>query len=91
MHVEDFIALRSQKYKEKPLIGRITSTGKTNVTIDWYIGTYSGTWKQWKGREQGKTVTFTDIIQRSDILQTLTFTKAMRLPTATVTELKTKY
>ena len=73
VHVEDFVAVKSAKYTEKPLIGQITSQGKTNITIDWYIGTYSGTWKPWKGREQGKTVTYTDIIEQTDILQKVTF------------------
>ena len=66
--MEDYIAVRSVKYTEKSLMGQVTSTGLTNVSIDWYIGTYSGMWKAWKGREQGKTVTYTDIIERSDIL-----------------------
>jgi hypothetical protein len=48
----DFVAVRSTLYKEKPLIGQITKTGRADIQIDWYIGTYSGTWKPWKGREE---------------------------------------
>ena len=86
----DFIVMTSTKYKEKPLIGQVTSTGH-NITIDWYIGTYSGTWKPWRGREDGKTVTYRETIDRTDVIQTITFTKGMRLSTKTVKELKAKY
>ena len=38
VHLGDFIAMTSTKYKDKPIIGQVTSTGH-NITIDWYIGT----------------------------------------------------
>ena len=96
VHVQDFIAITSRVYKERPLIGQVTSIGHVtstgqNIIIDWYIGTYSGTWKPWRGRENGKTVTYTDTIDKKDIIQIITFTKGLRLSTTTVKELKMKY
>lgn len=38
---QDYIALRSTKYDDRPLIGQVTSTGQKTATIDWYVGTYS--------------------------------------------------
>ena len=37
--VGDFIAVRSAKYEERPLIGQVTSTGLMMIDMDWYIGT----------------------------------------------------
>ena len=85
------VAVRSTLYKEKPLIGQITKTGRADIQIDWYIGTYSGTWKPWKGREGGKTVTYMETINRNDVIRKVTFTRSMRLSTATTATLKTLY
>ena len=59
--------------------------------MDWYVGTYSGMWRPWKGREGGKTVTYTETVQDNQILQTVNLTKSMRLPPKTVTDLKAAY
>ena len=62
------------------------------VVMDWYIGSYSGTWREWKGRDQGKSVVFfSQTIENSDILKTVSFTKAMRLNPQTVKDLKCIY
>ena len=34
----DFVAVRSTLYKEKPLIGQVTKTGRAEIQIDWYMG-----------------------------------------------------
>jgi len=72
IHVKegDFIAVRCQ---ERSLIGKVMEKKEQCVVMDWYIGSYSGTWREWKGRDQGKSVVFLDI------LKTVSFTKAMRL------------
>ena len=87
VQVDSFVAVTSTRYKDKPLIGLVTATETDTITIDWYIGM----WKPWKGRVCGKTVTFTETIRMTDILQTVTFTKAMRLSSTTVSQLKEKY
>ena len=44
------------------LIGKITEINDINATIDWCVGTYSGIWKEWRGRKDGKAVVFSDTI-----------------------------
>ena len=85
------VAVRSDKYSEKPLIGQVTEVNKDDITINWYIGTFSGYWKEWKGRQDGKSVIFSDTIPFKDILQSVSFTKTMKLPPKTVAALKELY
>jgi len=59
--------------------------------MDWYIRTYSGIWKEWKGRDQGKPVVFSHTVENKDILKTVTLTKAMRLKPEAVQDLKSIY
>ena len=87
----DFVAVISDKYNDRPLIGHITKIGQTDIQIDWYIGTYTGIWRPWKGRDGRNTVTFTETIPKQDILRTVTFTKGMRLPGSLVSDLRSLY
>ena len=59
VQVDTFVAVTSTRYTD----WTCNCTETDNITIDWYIGTYSGTWKPWKGRVCGKTVTFTETIR----------------------------
>ena len=68
------------KFKERPLIGRVTSVNATTVAMDWYVGTYTGTWRIWKGRENGKLAVFQEVIELQDVLTAVELTKSMRLP-----------
>ena len=90
IHVKegDFIAVRCQ---ERSLIGKVMEKKEQCVVMDWYIGSYSGTWREWKGKVQGKSVVFFATIENSDILKTVSFTKAMRLNPQTVKDLKSIY
>ena len=87
----EYVAVKCKKYKDRPLIGKITTTDNVNTTIDWYVGTYSGTWKEWRGRQDGKAVVFSDNIPVKDILMKLSFTKSMRLPSTIIPALKELY
>ena len=67
----NYAAIKSVKSHEHPLIGKICSTDGGMVEIEWMVGTYSGLWKQWKGKEGGKTVVFTEKICKEVCAQTL--------------------
>jgi len=88
----EFVAVRCSKYSEKPLIGHVTSlNGNNNLTIDWFIGTYSGYWKEWKGRHEGKLIVLDEIAVEDIVLSSISFTKSWKLPPKTVTVLKELY
>ena len=90
--VGEMIAVRSNKYRERPLLGRITTVKQDTVVFDWLVGSYSGTWKDWRGRENGKSVIYSDELPTSDILMTsITLTKAKKLQPQTVATLKELY
>ena len=75
-------------------MGRVTVVNESNGTIemDWMVGSYSGHWKEWKGREQGKSVIFAESIPFQGIILTpITISKSMKLSTKTITQLKELY
>ena len=82
-----YVAIRCRKYKERPLIGKVAEILKRNVP-EWMTGTYSGTWRAWKGREGKRSVMFTDEIPIQDVLQGVQFTKSNRFSPSTVQALK---
>lgn len=74
------------------MIGRVTKITKKEVEFDWMIGTYSGTWKEWRGRQNGKRVVFSDSVPFKDVVHApINLTKSKKLPPQTVSELKEKY
>ena len=83
------IAVNSQKYPDRPLIGRVTEVTSKNVKLEWMIGTYSGTWKEWRGREDGEEVVYTDVVPLTDVVyHPITLTTSMRLSSQVVSELR---
>ena len=81
--VGKFVPVQCDKYREWPLIRSVCEKFDGAVQITWYIGTYSRTWKEWKGRSEGKYVTFQDRINHQDVLMhDINFTKSMRLYTS---------
>ena len=88
----ELIAVNSQKYPDRPLIGRATEVDSKKVKLEWMIGTYSGTWKEWRGREDGEQVVYTDVIPRTDVVyHPINLTRSMKLSSQTVSELKKIY
>ena len=86
-----FVAVYCPKYVELPQIGRVLSVDDSNVEVEWWLGTYSGTWRVWKTREAQKYTIVTEILPRVAVLTGLEFTKAKRLPTAMAHKLKDLY
>ena len=82
----------SAKYDDRPLLGRVTGVMQEEVMIDWMVGSYSGSWREWRGRSRGKAVVFTDTIKKKDILLcNIALTKSCRLKSDQVTCLKELY
>ena len=89
--VGEFVAIKSPKFTERPLIGCVTSISSTTVIINWYVESYSGTWKVWKGCENGKPMIFQEVVNIEDFLAVVEFTKSRRLSPKTVSTLKELY
>ena len=83
------VSLRLHKYElDIPQIGKIVSLNTLDVTVEWWIGSYSSTWIQWK--EKGTVIEET--FPRNAILTDgIEFTKSHRLTKACVKKLKEAY
>ena len=38
------------------------------VKLEWMTGTYSGSWKEWRGREDVEQVVYTDVAPLTDVV-----------------------
>ena len=85
------MAVKCSQYTERPLIGCVNSVTNDGVVIDWYVGSYSGTWKAWKGRVDGKSTIFQQNVKLEDVLSKVELSKSMRLSSKTVAALKELY
>ena len=72
-----FVALGLDEFKhELPQIARILMIEEDVMTIEWWVGTYSGTWNPWTV----KSVEQTAIVHRNCIvLGNVTLSKSNRL------------
>ena len=82
-----FVALGLDEFKhELPQIARILMIEEDVMTIEWWVGTYSGTWNPWTV----KSVEQTAIVHRNCIvLGNVTLSKTNRLAKHIVERLKT--
>ena len=87
--VGDLVALRMAKYDDEiPQIARVIVVEELDVTVEWLIGRYHDTWKEWK--TDGTVVT--ESLPRNAIIKRgFSLTKAMRLTGEVVSELKLIY
>ena len=85
------MAAVSTKYDDRPLIGRVLVQNENSAKIAWYMGTYNSVWKPWKGRSEGEVVHYTDEVDLCDIVMSITFSEAMRIPPASALALKVAY
>ena len=86
------IAVRCSKYQERLLIGCVIKLTGREVVFDWMVGLYSGTWKEWRGREDRKPVVFSDFVPVEDVMYgPITSYKSNKLPPQTIKELKEIY
>ena len=52
------VAVDLKKYDDRPLLGRVVEVREEEVELEWFVGTYSGMWKEWKGRDGRRVITF---------------------------------
>jgi len=89
LQVGCMVALRLQKYSEDiPQIAKVVKLTELDVTVEWWIGAYGDTWREWK--ERGRVITET-FPRNAVIHHNIRFTKSLRLPKHLITELKDAY
>ena len=82
------------KYRDElPLIGKVVGIDANagQVTVHWYVGTYSGMWKPCRRREGRNYVDWEEVIPIASVLRTVNLTKSFKLPKTIVLELKEAY
>ena len=83
-----FAALRLAKYNDEiPQIGKIIDIQEFNVTIEWWIGTYSTNWMPWKSNGQLNLET----VHENAIIMTLELAKTQRIQKNDISALKNLY
>ena len=84
--------MTKEVYKDRPLLGRVKSIQALKVTIEWLMGSYSGKWREWKGKVGKELVVYTDEIPVNDIIhRNITLNSSMHLTPSVVKILKEKY
>ena len=88
------VAMYLPQYRDElPLIGKVVSVNviADQVTVHWYVGTYSGIWKPCRRRDGRNYVDWEEAITIVAVLCTVNLTKSFKLPKSTVLELKEAY
>ena len=86
--VGDFVALRLVKYEDEiPQIAKVVRKDGFDVTVEWWVGTYSNLWTEWKEKKQ----VVKETVPRNAIIMKVQLTKSRRLPTALIQKLKDAY
>ena len=88
-NIGDFVALRLAKYDDEvPQVAKVVKIDEMEVTVQWWMGSFSDCWREWKDRN----VVVEETFHRNAIIKSgLTFTATMRLPRQLVQELKALY
>ena len=88
------VAVYLPQYRDElPLIGKVVSVDAiaNQVTVHWYVGTYSGMWKPCRRRDGRNYVDWEEAVPIAAVLCTVNLTKSFKLPKSTVLELKEAY
>ena len=83
-----YVAMRLQKYcNEIPQIGRVFTIDGECLTIQWWEGTYSGTWKEYKSKGE----VLTEEVNKDAVLKEVQLSKSSRLSKEQIEDLTSLY
>lgn len=86
------VAVLSDKYREKPLIGRVDELSGEKLHLTWMYGHWTTNWSICKKREGQRMVEWTEEVDKSTVvLFDFQLTSSGKLRQATVRELKRVY
>ena len=88
VNVGNYLSLKiKQYYEDLPQIGKVVKINDSSVTVDWLVGSYSGTFGFW--RERGKVIR--EVYPLRGIMCHLKLTPAMKLTKVNICSLKKTY
>ena len=68
------------KYRDEiPQIGKVLEENDSEVTIEWWVGTYRGKWRALTRKNGRSTERWTEVIPRSCVLYAVSLSKAAKL------------
>ena len=87
--IGEFVALRLAKYDDEvPQIAKVVALDELNVTVQWWMGSFSDNWREWKENKKVVEETF----HRNAIIKSgIKFTASKRLSQAIKQELRKLY
>ena len=79
------VAVKCNKYKDRPQIGKVVYVENDRFQIEWMIGTYEDEWEMWW---YGKTIAKKKLLRKNFVAVGLKLNSDNKLPAATIAKLK---
>ena len=88
---DDFVALLCPKYNERPQVAKVKKVLAESITVEWYDGSWTSTWKQYTYKLGRRAMTWEEDVMKNEVIDKVSFTKSMRLTAKTIRKLKSLY
>ena len=88
---DEFVALLCPQYNERPQVAKVKKVHPESVTVEWYDGSWTSSWKLYRYKLGRKTMTWEEDVLKKDAIDKVNFTKSMRLTAQTIRKLKSLY
>ena len=86
------VACFVRQYRDEiPQIGKLLETNENEVKLEWWIGSYTGTWRALTKRKGRSTEPWTETLPKSCMLYQVSLTKYSKIPKAEQEKLRKTY
>ena len=84
-----FVALGLDEFKEElPQIAKVLAIDDDSITLEWSVGTYTGTWVPWLVKSVEQTIS---VHRNNIVLRNISLSKSNRLSKLIIDKLKSIY
>ena len=84
-----FVALGLDEFKEElPQIAKVLAIDDDSITLEWWVGTYTGTWAPWIVKSVEQTIS---VHRNNIVLRNISLSKSNRLSKPIISKLKSIY
>ena len=84
-----FVALGLDEFKEElPQIAKVLAIDDDSITLEWWVGTYTGTWVPWLVKSVEQTIS---VHRNNIVLRNISLSKSNRLYEPIIDKLKSIY